>query len=254
MSNLFPSEIVKLNGPLFLEKLDENDLPTGGLFPIGDISKLQVMHEQKFDDVRESQSGLNSIIAHIPITTDMKATFTAMSWSAANLATFLYGNAEGAEVAGTVSAEALNAYPSGYCVLAKQNVSSVVLTHAATPLVLGTDYTVDARTGLVTFLAGSSVITGSGPISVSAAYSYAANGGAIEPLLNSVPAYRLVFLGINVNGGKPHRVEIHKMLLDLPKTLDFIADKHAELDMTGMVLPNANQPSGTSPWWKITKG
>lgn len=254
MSNYFPSEISKLQGPLLLQSLDANDQPIGSPFAVGDISKLMVSPAQKWDDVRETQTGQNSIIAHIPTSTDLNATFTTMSWSADNLAHFLYGTTAGAVIAGTVTAEVVNGYEGGFALLDKQNVSALVLTHSSTPLVSGTDYTLNAETGLISFLPGSSVVTGAGPIVLSAAYAYAASAGTIEAMVGSVPSYRMLFLGKNVVNGKMTRIVIHKILLDLPKQLDLIADKHAEFEMGGMVLLNANRPVGTSPFWTITKG
>lgn len=123
-----------------------------GLVPLGDCSALQLTINTTVVNHKGSQDGQRAIDKRLQTETNVTATLTIDNWSAANLAIGLRG-VENSIAAGSVAAEAVNGYPGMVSPLQHVDISSLVLTMNATPLVAysapGTpyDYKFNAEAG-----------------------------------------------------------------------------------------------------------
>jgi hypothetical protein len=176
-----------------------------------------------------------------------------LSWDVANLVRVVSGSSTGSVTAGTVTGEAFNAYNASVAFLKRQNVSTVVIKKASTPLVLGTDYTVDLVSGAVTFLAASTQVPAGPAVALTADYAFAAYGGRVEGLMTAPKSYGFVFAGTNIADGSTVRVEVFKATMNLPKNLAFLDSKHGALQLDGMMLQDTSRTAGTSQFFAIEK-
>ncbi|MCE3608074.1 hypothetical protein LXA47_31380 [Massilia sp. P8910] len=240
-------------GALYIAPLGADGLP-GGLEWVGDCEQFELDLTQKFDDIYESYTGKRSKAAHILTQSDAKIMIKMLNYSVENLARATQGSHSGAVSAGTVTDAAYRGFAGKSMALAHPNVSSVVITKGVTPLVLGTDYTLDAAKGLVTFLSASAVVTGSSANDLTVDYAFAANSGTVQGMTAGPRGYQLVFMGLNIADPSQGqvRVVVHKAILDLPKNLAWIDSKHASLDCSGEMLIDPTQPDGASQFFTVT--
>ena len=227
---------------------------SGGWKHVGDADKFVLEISQKFDDVHESMSGSRLVALHIPTETVPSIKMNLLEWSVENLVRAVYGSSEGAKTAGTVTAEAVSAYAGSFAFLKHLKVSSVVLKQGATTLVEGTDYRIDLNGGAIEFLSGSTIVTGSSAVSLTADYSYAAYAGKVEGMVGAMQEYEMKFVGKNIaDSGAPVVVDIKRAALNLPKNLQFLDSKHGSLELDGMMLYDATVGAGESAFFSITK-
>lgn len=230
-----------------------NGLTTRGLRPVGTCDKLEFGNDQTFDEIHETSTGNSYVDARVATKTLPKITMNLKKWSIENLMDALYGTSEGPQEGGSATGVQLRAFPDSYVDLPHQNVSAVVLTAGATPLVAGTDYTLDAKNGMIRILPGSTVVAGPGPTVVSAAYTYAGFAGDVHAFSTGAQEYTIRLVGINRNDPTaPVIVDVFRVQLDLTKTLNLIDEKHGSLSLGGMILRDATRPSG-SEFFKIRK-
>lgn len=168
------------------------------------------------------------------------------------------GNIVGVDVSGTGTALATAASittPGG-------GTGATFAIHAGqVPLVLNTDYTLDAINGALTILPGSVLvpavtdITGvgepdAGATLLTVAYSYAASAGRVEAFTTGMQYFALRLQGINVaNSNQPTIVTCYQVALDMAKMLAFIESKHNSLELDGMLLQDTTRalPTAASP-------
>lgn len=239
-------------GSVYAIPRDANGV-SGGAVWVGDCDKFELTFTQKFDDIFDSFSGKRMQAAHIPIETTSAINMNLLSWDVANLVRVVNGSTAGSVVAGTVTGESINAYNGTVGFTKRQNISTLVLTAGATPLVLNTDYTVDLVTGAISFLAASTVVPAGAAVVVTAGYAFAAYAGRVEGLMTSPKSYGFVFTGINMGDGSQVRVEVFKATVSLPKNLAFLEAKHAALTLEGAMLQDTSRPTGTSQFFAIEK-
>jgi len=240
-------------GKVFVAPRNADGL-TGGYIHIGDAEAFMLDVSQSFDDVHESMSGQRLVAAHVPTETIPSVKMTMLEWSRENLVRALYGSSTGAISAGSVTGEELSVYASSSIFLAHRNVSTVVVEKGVTPLVLDTDYTLDAKSGMLTFLPGSTEITGSAAVDITVDYAYAASSGKVEAITSGVKNYSIVFAGINgADNDSAVKVECHNCALNLPKSLSFLDSKVAKLELDGMLLADWSKGDGLSKFFTIEK-
>lgn len=218
---------------------------TSGFYPVGDADTLAVNVAQTFLDHLESMSGNRSSVLHVPISTTWNMTVNIQNWSVENLAAAFYGASSGATIAGTVVAEAVTGYAGQMSPLAYTNVSAVTVTKGGTAQVLGTDYTLDAKNGTLTFIAAGAYTVG---------YAYEGNSGKVEAATQTIAEYVIRFEGINVaNGGTPVIVTLHRVALDMSKTLPLLGTEVSTLTMDGVMLADSSVANGVSQYMTIVK-
>lgn len=243
-------------GSVFMAPRTSGGAINGGFVPLGDCDHLSIEVNQKFDDIEESQSGNRLVAAHVPTGATYSFKMNLLQWSRQNLAKFLYGADGGAVTGGTVTGEAISAYPGTMIPLANPGVSSVVVHKAGTSLVAGTDYTVDGPNGTLTFLTGSTQVTGPGATALTVDYTYAGYAGKIQAVTQTMPEICIRLNGMNTaNGASPVIVTLNRCAINLAKSLSLLDSKHGVLEVDGMLLPDSTVAagSGISQFYSVLK-
>lgn len=118
----------------------------------------------------------------------------------------------------------------------KTNVSAVVIEDGGTPMVLNTDYTLNADTGTVTFLTAPSG-------AVTADYTYD-NLPYISFLTSGRVDYWLRFDGVNkANADEPVMLELYKVQFNPVASLGMLTDELAPLELSGAALQDDTKPA-----------
>jgi hypothetical protein len=205
-------------GVISLAKVDPDTGVRGKWFEIGDVSAMSLSLESASIKHYESQSGVQALAVDYNYRITSTLNMTIRSFDLDNLALFARGEVVSTP-GGTVTNEALgSSIAAGDTVMLDHpKVESVVITSGGAPLVAGTDYTLDADFGKVTFMAAQ---TGA----VTAAYTY----GATEQLAMLKNAasknYALRFDELNiVRGGQKSIVELYKISPSLLSQLNFVS-------------------------------
>ena len=223
----------------------------GGFIRVGDFESAQVSFKQNFVDVFENNTGYGFNALHAPVQIDADIKLSLRQWSSANLEKALWGAVSTTQAGGTVTGETLTAYNGTDCYLQNINVSAVSLTAGATPLVAGTDYTLDGSYGRISILPGSTVVPAGAGVVLTAGYTYAPNNGNIGAFGGGVTEFAVQLDVKNV--ANPFKdasnsafaavsVRIHRVLFDATKMMDFIGKKETMLELDGKVLIDPTIP------------
>jgi hypothetical protein len=232
-------------GQLFIQERAFNGAPLSGFEFIGDADLFTIDPKQKFEDIKESQSGLGLTAAHIPTETDVAVKLRTLDIKIANWIRATWGGSAGAVASGSVSAEAIVLYHGMMTPLAHPGVSAVVIAGGA---VLGTDYTVDAVNGSITVLPGSTAIPDGTPLSTTVAYTHAAYNGKVQAFTTGQRYYTLRLQGRNTaQGNQPVIATVFQVALDMAKAFSLIDKKHQSFELDGMVLQDTTRPLPQSP-------
>lgn len=238
-------------GKVFVAPRASNGAINGGWTELGDTERLEVNVSQDFVDDYESCSGNRSIALHVPIQTDWEFAVDAKSFTKENLARAFYGTAS-AVTGATVTNEAPVAYALNQIVPLKHpGVSALTLTKGVTPLVEGTDYTLDATNGTVTIISATNM-GGAAPWTLDADYTYAAYE-KVETNTQTIAEYAFRFEGINLATKKAVIAKINRVSLNLAETLSLIGTEVNKFTMSGMVLPDSSAGVGESQYMTIVK-
>lgn len=228
---------------------------TSGFEWIGDADGVSITGSQNFLDFQESYSGNRARVIHLPTSTDLGFTMAIRNVNGKNLARAFYGSQ--AALAGTsVSSEAMNAYASSMVPLKYPNVSSVVVTKTAGSVVLvaNTDYTLDAVNGTVTFLSGSTNVTGSSAVPCTVSYTYGAITSRMEALTDTIKDYVIRLEAKSQFDGLAQVVQLHRANMDLATDLALITQDVGVLNVGGALLPAPEiTTSGLSQYFTYTQ-
>lgn len=217
----------------------------GGYLNVGDLTALELSLKQSFVDVHENNTGYGFNALHAPVEIDCSLKLVMEQWSTPNLEKALWATAPTANTGGTVTSETVMAYNGAKSYLANIGVTNLVLKSGATTLVLGTDYTVDGSYGSFTILPGSTVVTAGTPVSLTAAYTYAATNGSVGAFTGSSPEWSVrvdtknvanPFVDANNSAFAAVSVQIYRVMFDASKMLSLIGKKNAPLELDGKVL------------------
>jgi formyltetrahydrofolate synthetase len=161
---------------------------------------------------------------------------------AANLADALRGSSA-AVVAGSVTDAPIKARLGKIVALEHVKVSTVAVKDGATPLVSGTDYTVNEEAGSVKFASTITGVTDGDALTVS--YSYAAQT-KVDALTEGAKELYMRFEGLNTaEGNDPVVVEVFKFLTDPLKELALISDAIQQFTLEGSVLADPTKTTGS---------
>lgn len=218
---------------------------TSGYEYIGDTDGFTINATQQFLDIQESYSGNRVTVAHIPTSTDMALELSIMNVDAANLSRAYNGDLV-TTAAGSVVGESHKAYLGKTIPLKYGNVSAVVVKEGATTLTVGTDYTVNAAGGSITFTATATGITNGDTVTV----DYTHTGGTkMRGLVNTGSDYSLYFEGKSKFDNLAQKAFIHRCSLELAKTISLIGTGVNKLVVGGKVLPAPEQTGGESQYF-----
>lgn len=205
----------------------------GAFVEVGDTDNFALNIAQTFTDVFESQTGARTNVVHAVTQTDASVTLDVLNMSKENLARAFYGSAA-AITGATVTDEAQVAYALGSNWIIPGS-TGVVVKKGATTLVLDTDYSYDSANGRITFLSGSSNITGAGSHNITITYTHTGATGKTEAITSGLKEYAFVFEQVNYDG-TVSRYQLHRVALDMSKTFNMIMTGVNKLTVTGKLL------------------
>ena len=230
-----PTELYSGQGIVSYSERNELGRPTGGFIDLGNCSKLETKATVERVEHTESRTGSNFTDAVFEKSQKVEFNGTFDSFSAENLNLYLYGSTIKTASATVTDEEVIGIY-GRKAALSKMVTTFTSLTNAAgsTTYVEGTDYTIDPRTGMLTFpSAGAAFADGD---SLRANYTSAAERStAAFTQLNTYKYLR--FDGLNrASDGKPVVIEVYKGRFDPSEMLDIINEEFAEYVLNGMAL------------------
>lgn len=209
---------------------------TSGFTWMGDADGFELTGSQNFLDWQESFSGNRARVGHIPTSTDLGFTLNLKNIDTENIAKAFYAT-RSTSAGASVVAEPIDAYASSMVPLANPGVSAVVVTKLpSTVLVAGTDYSVDAANGTITFLPGSTAVTGTSKVPCTVSYTFAAYEGKLQFLSDTIKDYILRFEGKSQYDGKAVVYQLHRANFNLAASLQLIGTDVSSLALEGAVL------------------
>lgn len=208
---------------------------TGGFTHVGDCDVSKITTSQTFLDIQESMSGNRANVAHILTQTDVGVELALLSIDGPSLARAFYGEAV-AQAAGTVTGEAVNAYAGSMSPLKYPGVSAVVVKKGATTLVAGTDYELDAENGTLTFLTGSTEVTGTSAVALTVDYSHGGYAAKVKALSAGQKEYIIRVESKSKFDDKVQNVTLHRVSLNTAAAYDLIGTGVNKLTVTGKLL------------------
>jgi hypothetical protein len=221
----------------------------GGFDWIGDADGFTVTGAETKVSFQESYSGNRVRVLDITSSVDMGFTLNLRNIDGDNLAKAFYGSSA-AVVAASVTGEAIVAYNGKMTALKYPGVSTVVVTKTAgsTTLVAGTDYTLDATNGTLTFLATSTAVPAGAGVPCTVAYAQAGVSSRVKALTGSAAEYVIRFEGKSQFDGKAQIAMLHRAKPGIAAALSLIGTDVAQLALTGALLPDSTQPTGESQY------
>lgn len=219
---------------------------TSGFVHIGDADSLEIAGAEETLTFNESMSGLRKQVVNLVTSTDMSFTLGIRNIDAANLAKAYYGTTTSSAGA-TVSGETIVAYNGAMTPLKFPGVSSVTVTKTSgsTPLVAGTDYTLDAVNGTITILPGSTVVPAGAGVPCTVNYTYAAYAGKVEALVSDAQEYVIRFEGKTQFDNKAQIYTLYRAKPGIAAALALIGTDVGVLELTGALLPAQEISSGS---------
>lgn len=234
-------------GKVYIASRDAAGL-TSGFSYVGDCDGFTISASQQYLDIYESNSGNRGIVAHIPTQADYSAELSMLNIDGVNLARAFYGDTT-AVAGASVVGESVTAYNGAMAPLKYPGVSAVTVTKGATPLVLNTDYTLDAANGTITILPGSTVVSGATASALTVNYTHSGIAARARLFTQGLKDYTLRFEGKSKFDDLVQIGTIHRIALDLAQTLSLIGTGVNKLDVKGKLLPATEQAAGESQYF-----
>lgn len=230
-------------GTLYVAKRDATTGRPMGFSSIGNVPELTIdVSVSKFEHV-ESESG--NRLLDLQLLKERKGAFKMKmeNITPENLALGLYG--ESAQIAtGTITGEVVTAHLGFRCPLAHPDVSAVVVKDDTdtTTYTANTDYTLDAKNGVLTFLSSGTIVEGD---AVHVNYTHAAYKN-MEAFTQALATERwLRFEGLNTVDGSRVIVDAFRAQFDPLTNYGLINADIASLDVSGALLVDPFVTSGS---------
>lgn len=238
-------------GSLYAAERDPTTGKAKGFVRVGNVPELTMDIEVTKFEHKESESGNRLVDLTLTKEKKGKFKFKLENLTLDNLAMGLYG--EVATVSGaTVVAENVDIFtlPAGKrFALAHPDVSAVVVKDATntTTYVLDTDYSLDAKNGTITPIAGGDIALAAAAtdIVLHVGYTYAAYTN-MEAFTSAVSPQRwLRFEGLNTVDGTRVIIDMYKAQFDPLTNYGLIVEDIASIDMAGDILADSLVLSGS---------
>lgn len=238
-------------GSLYAAERDSITGKAKGFIPIGNVPELTMDIEVTKFEHKESESG--NRIVDLTLTKEKKGKFKFKleNLSLENLAMGLYGTSAAVTGASVVDEVVTIAAAGGgkRFALANPDVSAVVVkSNSGTPTyVVTTDYTVDAKNGVITPVVGGAIATAvaSSALPFKVSYTYAAYNN-MEAFTSAVSPQRwLRFEGLNTVDGTRVIIDMYKAQFDPLTNYGLIVEDIASIDMAGDILADPLVVSGS---------
>jgi hypothetical protein len=238
-------------GILSLAPRDFNSNRTGGYKDLGQVDLFTIDPKPKFEDIMDSRTSPAGTIDHILTEIDFTAKIKMLDIAMYNWAFANYGEWSGAVDAATGATETITLYNGTKTHLAHPGVTNVVISGAT----LTTDYTLNAASGTINVVVGSTAVPVGTPLTTTVTYDYAAYNGAVEAFTIPQKYFSLHLEGINVaQGGQPVVVDVWQWAPDPVAMLNFIDKKHFAQECSGKMLKDESiTTTGLSAYYKVKK-
>jgi hypothetical protein len=226
-------------GDVYIDRLTAAGAKQGSV-KVG-IGKLEIKPNVELkEQTSKGRDSYGQVIASVALNKPAEMSMTLTQVDRKALAIALLGDDVAHTVAGsTVVDEVMLARKDKGVFLAHRNISVVSVKHTSgTPVyVLNTDYTFDARLGMITITPGSAIIEGA---SLKVSYTYAAESGykikgATQPMVKMA----VLLDGKNMVDGALCYVTIHEATVSPDSAVDFLADDFAEIELKGSMATPA---------------
>lgn len=247
-----PANVMLGRGKLYFDKFVPGTTTRQGEQALGNCTSLEVEVKPEVKEKYESMDKASSLYSRGVTRETVSIKIVGDEFTPDNLANVLLGNIETISAPGaTVAAETIT--PSGgpivgrYYATAFRNLTALTsLEQGTTPLVLGTDYTVDLLRGRIYLLPSSTAILPTTPIVASytyAEYSYTAIAIATQGTIDGYLRYE----SDNIKGGNYDGEWWHVSFIP-SGGLAFIADDYGSFTLEGECIADAvnhpNEPIG----------
>jgi hypothetical protein len=225
--------------------LGERDTVTGmpkGFVSVGNVSDLKITVSTSVLEHKESHTGQRGTDLRLTTETKCALSMTMENFVAENLARVTRGETTKVS-AGAVTAEAIKFYPGMVVALASIKISAVVVNNAGTPLVAGTDYTVNEEAGSLKFAATVTGLVEGAALTVN--YTFAEQF-LVDALTAGTKELFMRFEGLNTaEENSPVVVNVFKFSTDPFKELALIGDGVQSFVLEGSVLADTYRSSGS---------
>lgn len=232
-------------GVVSLAPLDTNGALASAFVPIGNVTSLTLKQSIEKGEARESMSGLSLKTAEWLKSTDVSYSMECDNFDKKTYALFTSGTLTEKNSVTPVTSKVLagSATPvkDGRYDLGAMNVSVVTIRDStsgtAKTLTAGTNYKLDAATGVITLLD----ITTGGPFVGPLKADYTPGAfSEVKGMTTTSGFYALLFEGLNQATNKKEKRILGKVTLPPASELQFISDDAAKTTIEGSVLKDAN--------------
>lgn len=238
------------SGTLYLAVCDSSGVKSGGYMAVGNAYPLSVQVEAEVIKVRSRQVGTEGqVIASKSEITDYTGSLTLHEWDAKNLAWALAGQyVERTEVGGTVASENVTALAGGeYAELAHRDVSVVVVQDVTDTItyVLDTDYSLNAKLGIIAPIAGGAIAE---DVVLHVAYTYEGQAG-YQVQIGTQAQIRVAMLAqlYNEYSGEHFELELDMVVLSSNTEINFISEQGSEGETLQFTLTPETVSGKTNP-------
>ena len=208
---------------------------TSGFVHVGDCDESTISVAQTFLDIKENMSGLQSLVAHLLTSTDISTQLGLLSFDGENLARAFYGST-GTQAGGSVTGEAITAYAGQMTFLKYPGVSAVTVKKGGTTLVAGTDYVLDAAEGSLSFLSGSTQVTGTSGVALTVDYTHGGYSSKVKAFSADTKDYVIRVVAKSKFDNTTTIVTLHRVNLNAAATISLIGTGVNKLTLSGKVL------------------
>lgn len=230
-------------GEVWFDRFDASGLSTGYRH-LGNVSKLEITPSITTIEKKSSMNAARAILQRAITETKMEAALTLDEFEKENVALALLGDASVfTQSSATKTDAALGVAASGRSLnTGYVNITVTAVKHSSTTYVLGTDYTVDAVSGMIYVVPGGAIVDGDALTwsgSVPAVSSYQVQG-----LSNGNITGALRFRS-SIDAIGPRKViDIWRLALSPDGALALLGDNFAEIGLKGEILPDSTKPAG----------
>lgn len=219
-------------GTIYLQR---RGVPGAPLAPIGNCSKLVFSVEQESKEELDYESAGGGTKEKIDRIKAVKASITAYSFSADNLALALRGGASSVTATAAIAGEVHNDIALGSLVVLARlpnKALAIVVKKGATTIAAAGNYEV-TRSGIYILPAAAALVAGD---DITVDYTPLPED-LVQALTASADEYMMVFDGINeADSGKAQVVEAWRLKFTPTSAADFIGDDFGKLELEATLL------------------
>jgi hypothetical protein len=213
---------------------------------LGDVSKFEVTPNVTTAEKYGSMNGARGLMAQAITQTGAEGSMTLSEFDADNLALGFLGatTVSGLQTAGTATDTAITGtVKKGYALdTGKKKIVVTAVKKGASTLVLGTDYSVDSDSGLITALAGGVTLSDGDTITWTGTYPNITTP-LVKALSNAIIKGQLRFRSASDATGPRMVVDIWKASIQPDGALGFLGTEFGEIGLKFSCLQDTTQAS-----------